>query len=97
MGHRIRGKSRTFPSLITAIWSLFVPAMAQEIPDLFLLDVEADGYVLAESLPAYASDDIYLIEILLEYHYDLDLWHEFIPRSKQYAGSIPESIIEPRT
>ena len=40
--------------------------------------------------------DIFLIERRLEYHYDLELWHEFAPDRKEMEYSVPESIIEPR-
>ncbi len=69
MGHRacLQGRSGALPSLIAATWAVIAPAVAtaQESPELFLLDFEADGYVLAESLPAYASGDTYLIDFVL--------------------------------
>jgi hypothetical protein len=40
-------------------------AGAQESPDLYLLDFHADGYLLAESVPAYASGDTFLIDFAL--------------------------------
>ena len=36
--------------------------VAQEDPDLYLLDFHADGYLLAESVPAYESGEICLID-----------------------------------
>jgi hypothetical protein len=38
---------------------------AQEEADLLLLDFHADGYLLAESVPAYASGDTFLIDFAL--------------------------------
>jgi hypothetical protein len=37
-------------------------SLAFDEGDLFLLDVQADGYLLAESVPAYKSDSHYLID-----------------------------------
>jgi hypothetical protein len=37
-------------------------SFAQDSDDLFLLDIHADGYLLAESVPAYKNDNTYLIE-----------------------------------
>ena len=67
MGHCFRGRSGALPALIAAVWALLAPAVAvaQQSPDLFLLDFEADGYLLAESVPAYASGDTYLIDFAL--------------------------------
>ena len=66
MGQRLRGKSRPLRSLIgiAAVWALLAPPLtvAQESPELFLLNLEADGFLLAESVPAYASGDAYLIQ-----------------------------------
>ena len=72
MGQLFRGRSGPLPSLIViaAVWALLAPLLtvAQESPEFFLLDLEADGYLLAESVPAYASGDTYLIgfELFLE-------------------------------
>ena len=69
MGQRFRGKSGPLLPLIViaAVWALLVPPLtvAQESPELFLLDFEADGFLLAESVPAYASGDTYLIDFAL--------------------------------
>ncbi len=67
MGHRFRGRSGPLASLIAAVGALLAPALtiAQQDVDLFLLDLEADGYLLAESIPAYASGDTYLIDFAL--------------------------------
>ncbi len=67
MGQRFRGRSGALPSLIAAVSALLAPPLtdAQEGLDLFLLDLEADGYLLAESVPAYASGDTYLIDFAL--------------------------------
>ena len=67
MGQRFRGTSGPLPSLIVTMWALLAPAMtvAQEGPALFLLDVDADGYRLAESLPAYGFGNSYLIDFAL--------------------------------
>ena len=40
-------------------------AVAQEDPDLYLLDFHADGYLLAESVPAYESGETFLIDFAL--------------------------------
>ena len=46
---------------------LFAPVLvgAQENQDLYLLDFHADGYLLAESVPAYRSGDTFLIDFAL--------------------------------
>jgi hypothetical protein len=53
--------------LTAAVWVLFAPVLtvAEESPDFFLLDLAADGYRLAESVPVYASGDTYLIDFAL--------------------------------
>ncbi|MCH8070524.1 MAG: carboxypeptidase regulatory-like domain-containing protein, partial [Proteobacteria bacterium] len=50
-----------------AICVLLAPTWvgAQDEADLFLLDFHADGYLLAESVPAYASGDTFLIDFAL--------------------------------
>ena len=67
MGQRLRERSGPVRSLIAAILVLLAPPLtvAQESPELFLLDLEADGFLLAESVPAYASGDTYLIDFAL--------------------------------
>ncbi len=69
MGKRFRGRSGPLPSLIAiaAVWALLGPLLtvAQESPDFYLLDLQADGHLLAESVPAYAFGDIYLIDFAL--------------------------------
>jgi hypothetical protein len=64
MGHRIRKKSGLSAPLAALVWVLCLPlaAGAQEYEDLYLLDFHADGYRLAESVPAYGSADTYLID-----------------------------------
>ena len=42
-----------------------VPAIAQDDENLYLLDFHADGYLLAESVPAYQSDDLILVDFAL--------------------------------
>jgi hypothetical protein len=69
MGHRFRNRvGAPYLALVIAeVWTLLAPpaGQAQESPDLFLLDVQADGYVLAESVPAYAYADTYVIDFAL--------------------------------
>jgi len=69
MGHRFRNRAGApgLALLIAEVWTLLAPPAghAQEGPDLFLLDIQADGYVLAESVPAYASADTYVIDFAL--------------------------------
>ncbi len=67
MGHRFQGRSGALPSLIATAWAVLAPVLtvAQESPSFFLLDFDSDGFLLAESLPAYASDDTYLIDFVL--------------------------------
>ena len=67
MKYRFRGRAGPLPSLIAAVWVLLAPTLvsAQENPDLYLLDFHADGYLLAESVPAYASGDTFLIDFAL--------------------------------
>jgi len=69
MEHRFQGRSGALLSLIliAAAWALFMPtpAVAQESPNFYLLDFDADSFLLAESLPAYASGDTYLIDFVL--------------------------------
>ena len=67
MGQRFPRLSGPLPSLIAAVGALFAPliAVAQESPALFLLDLEAGGYRLAESVPAYAHNNTYLIDFAL--------------------------------
>jgi len=69
MGERLRGKSGPLPPLIVvaAVWALLTPLLtvAQESPELFLLDLKADDFLLAESVPAYASGGTYLIDFAL--------------------------------
>ena len=67
MGHRSKRDAGSLLSLLAAAWVLWAPAMAvaQESGDLYLLDFHADGYLLAESVPAYGSGDTYLIDFAL--------------------------------
>ena len=67
MRYRFRGRAGPLPSLIAAICVLLAPTWvgAQEEADLLLLDFHADGYLLAESVPAYASGDTFLIDFAL--------------------------------
>ena len=63
----IRGRFGPLPSLIAAVWVLLAPAVvgAQETPELYLLDLQAGDYLLAESVPAYESGDDFLIDFAL--------------------------------
>ena len=67
MKFRFRERARTIPTLIVAAWVVSAPAVvgAQESPELYLLDFHADGYLLAESVPAYESGDTFLIDFVL--------------------------------
>jgi hypothetical protein len=64
MGRRFWGRTRALFALIAgvgaAVFTTGVVAFDEE--DLFLLDVQADGYLLAESVLAYKSDKHYLID-----------------------------------
>jgi hypothetical protein len=53
--------------MIVAAWVLLAPALvgAQDSLDLYLLDFHSDGYLLAESVPAYESGDTFLIDFAL--------------------------------
>ena len=64
MEHRFWGRSRAFNSLIACACALLLPitSPAFDERDLLLLDIQADGYQLAESVPAYRSGDHYLID-----------------------------------
>jgi hypothetical protein len=64
MKHRFRGRTRAFTVLIAGACALLYAtiSIAFDEQDLFLLDIQADGYLLAESVPAYRSGDDYLIE-----------------------------------
>ena len=55
-------------------------AVAQEDPDLYLLDFHADGYLLAESVPAYKSGDTY--------HIDFELFLEAVEFPIKRAGQL---------
>ncbi len=54
-------------ALIAAIGVLWAhgPVIAQEELDLYLLDFHADGYLLAESVPAYDSEGTFLVDFKL--------------------------------
>ncbi len=67
MTYLIRGRSGPLPSLIAVVWVLLAPAVvgAQETPGLYLLDLQAGDYLLAESVPAYESGDTFLIDFAL--------------------------------
>ncbi len=67
MRNRFRERAGPCTSLIAAVWVFLAPAFvgAQEEADLFLLDFHSDGYLLAESVPAYASGDSFLIDFAL--------------------------------
>jgi hypothetical protein len=74
MGHRYWGRIRACISPIAGVITtltatifvatvlLTTPALAFDDADLFLLDIHADGYLLAESVPAYKSGNHYLID-----------------------------------
>lgn len=42
-----------------------VVSAQEELPELYLLDFHADGYLLAESVPAYQSEDTVLVDFAL--------------------------------
>jgi hypothetical protein len=67
MGHRFRGTIRALISITAVVCTLLAPSLstAREDLELFLLDVHADGYLLAESIPAYRSGETYLIDFAL--------------------------------
>jgi hypothetical protein len=67
MEYRSAKKSELFVTLIVAVWALCMPATtgAQDSEELYLLDFHADGFRLAESVPAYASADTLLIDFTL--------------------------------
>ncbi len=67
MRNRYRERAGPFTSLIAVVCVLLAPALvgAQESQDLYLLDFHADGYLLAESVPAYASGETFLIDFAL--------------------------------
>lgn len=54
-------------SLLIAVWVSLAPAIvaAQENENLYLLDFHSDGYLLAESVPAYETTDTFLIDFAL--------------------------------
>ncbi len=64
MGHRFWGRTRAFILLIAGVSATLTAssALAFDEDDLLLLDIQADGYQLAESVPAYQSGDHYLID-----------------------------------
>ncbi len=64
MGHRFWGRTRAFILLIAGVAATLsaTSALAFDEADLLLLDIQADGYQLAESVPAYKSGDHYLID-----------------------------------
>jgi hypothetical protein len=69
MGHRFWGRTRACILLIAGVFATLIAtnlittrALAFDEGDLFLLDVQADGYLLAESIPAYKSGKHYLID-----------------------------------
>jgi hypothetical protein len=67
MEHGVRGRTGPIPSLLTMIVIVLAPApvVALEDSELFLLDVRADDFQLAESVPAIASGETYLIDFEL--------------------------------
>ena len=65
MERRFADRSGVLASLIAAALLMPTLTVAQESPDFYLLDLEADGYRLAESVPAYVSGDTYLIDFAL--------------------------------
>jgi hypothetical protein len=64
MGCRLPKNSGHLPWLIAMVWMFYAPAPvdAQESENLYLLDFHADGYRLAESVPAYESADSLLVD-----------------------------------
>jgi hypothetical protein len=67
MGIRLHRTRSLLHALIVAIGVLLAPAlvMAQEDADFYLIDFHADGYLLAESVPAYDTGDALLIDFKL--------------------------------
>lgn len=67
MRHQGRNNKGIAYSLIAAICLLCAPAFvrAQDGDDFYLLDFHADGYRLAESVPAYQKGDSFLIDFAL--------------------------------
>ncbi len=64
MGRRFWGRTRALFTLIAGVGAAVfaTAALAFDEEDLFLLDVHADGYLLAESVLAYTSGKHYLID-----------------------------------
>lgn len=67
MGRRLRAIERLSWSLLLATWLACAPAAAnaQDEETLYLLDFHADGYLLAESVPAYGMADTVLVDFAL--------------------------------
>ena len=67
MGRRRRQTPGLLPTLIVVVWVLLTSPVvfAQDEPEIYLLDFHADGYLLAESVPAYQSGDTFLIDFAL--------------------------------
>ena len=106
MEHRFQGRSGALLSLIliAAAWAPFMPtpAVAQESPNFYLLDFDADGFLLAESLPAYASGDTYMIDFTLfleavEFPIERDgqLWSGwFRSDDRQFSWRMDSGVVE---
>ena len=67
MGCRRRQTPGLLPTLTAVVWVLLTSPVvfAQDEPEIYLLDFHADGYLLAESVPAYESGDTFLIDFAL--------------------------------
>lgn len=67
MGNRQHQYSGFWHSLIVVLWLLCAPTIAdaQDEEDFYLFDFHSDGYLLAESVPAYRSGDKMLIDFAL--------------------------------
>ena len=67
MEQRYRGRTRYSFSRIAVVMAFFQTAisLAEDDLDYFLMDIQADGYVLAESLTTYESGEDYLIDFAL--------------------------------
>jgi hypothetical protein len=97
MGDRLPRFFSPLPWLIALVWMSCYPALvvAQESEDLYLLDFHADGYRLAESVPAYKSGDTILIDFVLfleavEFPIERqgDMWSGWFHAQDRHFGSM---------
>lgn len=67
MAYRQGGRPSTLLPLIAWLWLSVATsiAAAQDEQDYYLLDFHSDGYLLAESVPAYASGNAFMIDFAL--------------------------------